>query len=714
MQNNPIYLDTSKSFEERVEDLVSRIPLKEKILHLTYKSPGNKKLGIKQYDWWNECLHGVARAGIATVFPQSIGLGATFNDDLIFKMADIISTEARAKHHEFQRKKNYSRYTGLTFWSPNINIFRDPRWGRGQETYGECPYLTGRLGVAFIKGLQGDDPKYMKVVATSKHYAVHSGPEKDRHHFNAVVSDKDLRETYLPHFKDSIVEAKAYSVMGAYNRTNYEPCCASTLLIQTILRNEWGFEGYFVSDCGAIRDFHAHHKVTKDGAESAALGVKKGCDLDCGIVYRDLNKSLKRNLITEEEINVSVKRLFLARFKLGMFDPPEMVPYAQIPYSKNDCEDHRQFALEVARQTIVLLKNENKFLPLDSSIGKILVTGPNADNLDSLLGNYNGDPSRYTTPLQGLRNLIKDQNKLIYAKGGDYFKNKEKQVEEALNLAKQPDIKIIFAFMGISPKFEGEEGFIKKDDREDVNLPENQLEYLKRLAELNKPIVLVLMNGSPISSVWAQENIPAILEAWYPGEEGGQAIAEVLFGQTSPAGRLPITFVKDVKDLPEFTDYRMDNRTYRYIETDPLYPFGFGLSYAKFEYSNLESNKKELDIGEKIQLKFNVANNSKINADEVIQIYFSHKDTKVKVPKYQLIHFQRTNFGPNESKEITIDIEPKKLSIILENGTRVLEPGTLKMYIGGSLPDNRSVELMGKAPLKVEVSVKGNRTQIEY
>jgi beta-glucosidase len=702
MKEKPLYLDCTKSFEERVEDLVSRLSLKEKILHLTYKAPGNKKLGINPYDWWNECLHGVARAGIATVFPQSIGLGATFDEDLIYKIADIISTEARAKHHEFQRKKDFGRYKGLTFWSPNINIFRDPRWGRGQETYGECPYLTSRLGVAFIKGLQGDHPKYLKVVATSKHFAVHSGPEKERHSFNAIVSQKDLWETYLPHFEASIREAGAYSIMGAYNRTLNEPCCASKLLLKDILREKWQFKGYVVSDCGAIHDIHAHHKITKSPEESAALAVKMGCDLDCGYTYRSLRKAIKKKLISEEEIDVSVKRLFLARFKLGMFDPPEMVPYAQIPFSKNDCEEHRAFALEVSRKSLVLLKNRGDILPIRQLSGKILITGPNADSLDSLLGNYNGDPSKYTTPLAGFK-LAFSPDSILYEKGCDYFSFKESEFAKIEDRIKNESVEFIVACMGISPKHEGEERLVGTSDRSDISLPSAQESFLKRLKQLGKPIILVLLNGSPISSEWAHDNMDAILEAWYPGQDGGLAIAEAIIGKYSPAGRLPITFVRKTEDLPDFKDYNMKGRTYRYMEKEPLYPFGYGLSYSRFEYSNLRISSSKISFSDQLELEVDIKNTGLMDSDEVVQIYISHEDCPFLIPRYQLIAFKRVHIKKQELQSIKFDINSDRFHVVDETGNRVFVKGMATLYFGGAQPDPRSEKLMGQKVLNVKI-----------
>ncbi|HEY8343681.1 MAG TPA: glycoside hydrolase family 3 C-terminal domain-containing protein, partial [Bacillota bacterium] len=581
----PVFRDPNRDLEERVRDLVARLSLEEKISQMVYFSSALSRVGIPEYNWWNECLHGVARAGVATVFPQAIGLAASFNQELVEKVASAIADEARAKHHEFARKEDRGIYKGLTFWSPNLNIFRDPRWGRGQETYGEDPYLTGRLGVAFIRGLQGDHPKYLKVAACAKHYAVHSGPENLRHEFNAVVSRKDLRETYLPAFRDAVIEAKVESVMGAYNRVNGEPACASPMLLQQILREEWGFDGHVVSDCGAIEDIHKHHKYTSSPEESAALAVNNGCDLNCGRIFTYLQKAVEQGLITEEAIDQAVTRLLKTRFKLGMFDPAEKVPYANIPYEVNDSPEHRRLALQAARESIVLLKNEGGLLPLNrEEIKSIAVIGPNADSKDILLGNYFGQPSQYVTPLSGIREVAGPGVRILYAEGCDlttttpgfWGEKPTSGFAEAIAAVERADVAIMC--LGISPKLEGEEGAVANSDgggdRVSLELPGMQEELLKAVATVGKPVILVIFNGSPLAINWAQEEIPAIIEAWYPGEEGGRALAEVIFGDYNPAGRLPVTFVKSLDQLPAFTDYSMKGRTYRYMQAEPLYPFG--------------------------------------------------------------------------------------------------------------------------------------------
>ncbi|MDI3508871.1 MAG: beta-glucosidase [Clostridiales bacterium] len=693
----PAYKDVSLSFEDRAKDLVSRMTLSEKISQMIYDAPAIPRLDIPAYNWWNECLHGVARAGIATVFPQAIAMAATFNPELIHKVAEAISDEARAKHHEAVRNDDRGIYKGLTFWSPNINIFRDPRWGRGHETYGEDPYLTGRMGVAFVKGLQGDDPKYLKVVATPKHYAVHSGPESQRHSFDARVSLKDLRETYLPAFEECVKEGKAYSIMGAYNRTNGEPCCASKTLLKDILRDEWGFDGYVVSDCGAIDDIHMHHKVTKTAAESAALAVNNGCELNCGKTYEYLCQAVEQGLISEETIDQAVIKLSTARMRLGMFDPPEMVQYAHIPYEVNDSPEHRELALETARQSIVLLKNEKNILPLSKKLKTIAVIGPNADDLDVLLANYFGTPSKYVTPLEGIKNKVSPDTKVLYAKGCEVTGNSVDGFDEAVNIAEMSDIVIMC--LGLSPRIEGEEGDVADSDgggdRLHIDLPGMQEQLLETIYGIGKPIVLVLLNGSAIAINWAHEHVPAIIEAWYPGEEGGTAIADVLFGDYNPAGRLPITFVRSLDDLPPFTDYNMKGRTYRYFEKEPLYPFGYGLSYTSFKYSNLRLSATRLPAGNNLNINVDVENTGKLAGREVVQLYISDVEASVEVPMRQLCGIQCITLEPGQKQTISFTIKPQHMALFDYDGKRILEPGQFIIAVGGHQPDQRSTSLTG-------------------
>ncbi|MGQ9629403.1 MAG: glycoside hydrolase family 3 C-terminal domain-containing protein [bacterium] len=686
------YKNPSLPIEERVEDLVSRLTLEEKISQMVHSAPSIERLDIPAYDWWNECLHGVGRAGIATVFPQAIGLASTWNTELVYRVAIAISDEARAKHHEAVRRGIRDRYTGLTFWSPNINIFRDPRWGRGQETYGEDPHLTARLGVAFVKGLQGDDPRYLKLVATPKHFAVHSGPESERHHFDARVSERDLRETYLPAFKACVQEAKAASVMGAYNRTNGEPCCASKALLGDILRNEWGFDGYVVSDCGAIRDIYMHHRVAQTPEEAAAMAVDAGCDLNCGETYLALLKAVERGLISEETIDRSIKRLFKARFRLGMFDPPEMVPYAQIPYEVNDCQAHRELALQAARESIVLLKNEDGLLPLKKDLKSIAVIGPNADDVEVLLGNYNGTPSKAVTPLEGIRSKVSPHTEVLYAKGCEIDGSSTEGFEEAVELAQRSDVAIVV--VGLSQEIEGEEGQregvrggrASKGDRKDLNLPGVQEDLIKAIHATGRPIVVVLINGSPLSINWANEHAEAIVEAWYPGEEGGTAVADVLFGDYNPGGRLPVTFYKSVDQLPPFEDYNMAGRTYRYFGGEPLFPFGYGLSYTKFKYSNLRITPKKAKPQENVEISVEVQNVGDREGDEVVQLYVSDVSASVPVPIRQLQGFERINLAPGEKRTVRFTLTPSQMSLIDDEGRRVVEPGEFNVSVGGGQP----------------------------
>ncbi len=718
------YLNAELSPAQRAEDLISRMTLQEKISQMMYASPAIPRLGIPEHNWWNECLHGVGRAGIATVFPQAIAMAATFNSDLVFRIAVVISDEARAKHHEFSRLGDRGISKGLTFWSPNVNIFRDPRWGRGQETYGEDPHMAGEMGVAFVRGLQGDHPKYLKVVATPKHYAVHSGPEALRHHFDAVVSKKDLRETYLPAFKRCVQEGKAASIMGAYNRTNGEPCCASQTLLQEILREEWGFEGYIVSDCGAIFDIHRHHTVTGTAEQSAALAVNNGCDLNCGKTYESLNKAVEQNLIEEAAIDQAVRRLFEARFRLGMFDPPECVPYAQIDYSTNDAPEHRALALTAAQQSIVLLKNTNGLLPLAKDTSIVAVIGPNGDDRGVLLGNYNGFPSRYVTILDGMRSRVSPRTKVLYAKGCDWIYKPRNHwgyggrddFSEALAAAQRADVVIMC--LGLNAQIEGEEGSAAisewKGDRLNIDLPAVQQELLEKVYAVGKPVVLVLLSGSPLAVNWAQEHVPAILAAWYPGEEGGGAIADVLFGYYNPAGRLPVTFVKSLDQLPPFTDYSMKGRTYRYMEEEPLYPFAYGLSYTSFRYSNLALSAELIEAGESIVVTGEVQNTGSLPGDEVVQLYLSHLQTSVPLPRWELKAFTRIGLAPGEKHEVSFTLAPRQMAVINNRGRCILEPGSCRVYLGGCQPDPRSRKLTGKMPVSACFRIRGETTELAY
>lgn len=700
-----IYADPAQPVAARVADLILRMTLEEKISQMVHLSPAIERLGIPAYNWWNECLHGVGRAGIATVFPQAIGMAATWDVDLLHRVAVAISDEVRAKHHAALGEDGSSaQYYGLTFWTPNINIFRDPRWGRGQETYGEDPYLTSRMGVAFIKGLQGNDPKYLKLAATAKHYAVHSGPEHERHHFDARVDERDLRETYLPAFEACVREAKVAAVMGAYNRTNGEPCCASPTLLQKILREEWGFggpdgvDGHVVSDCWAIHDIHAHHRVVKTAPEASALAVKNGCDLNCGYTYGALLIAEQQGLIDEAAIDAALTRLFTLRFKLGMFDPPEMVPYAQIPIEANDCEAHRALALQTARESIVLLKNDAGFLPLNkASLKTIAVIGPNADDDLVLLGNYFGLPSRSVTPLQGIRDKVSAGVEVLYAPGCDIRGKDTSGFAEAIAAAQQADV--VIAVVGLSQLVEGEEGQeegVKGDqrstgDRTDLDLPGVQEALLQAVTDVGKPVVVVLLNGSAVALNWAEEHAAAIVELWYPGEEGGTALADVLFGDYNPAGRLPVTFYKSVDDLPPFHDYALGGRspaghTYRYFGGEVLYPFGYGLSYTTFAYSDLTLNADAIRPGESLTVSVKVQNTGVLAGDEVIQLYVRDVEASVPVPIRQLQGFTRVHLEPGAQQTVTFTLEPRQMSVIADDGQRVIEPGLFEVAVGGGQP----------------------------
>ena len=829
-----LYLDSTQPIVSRVHDLIGRMTLEEKVSQMLFTAPAIDRLGVAKHNWWNEGLHGLGRSGVATVFPQAIGIAATWNADLMQEVATAVSDEARAKHHEANRRGFQEMYTGLTYWSPNINIFRDPRWGRGQETYGEDPYLTAQMGVAFIKGMQGDDPNYFKLTATPKHFAVHSGPESLRHHFDARVSEQEMRDFYLFAFEATIKEANAASVMGAYNRTNGEPCCASPTLLQKILRDEWGFDGYVVSDCEAIRDIFENHKVVETAAEAAALAVNNGCELNCGRVYGALLEAVERNLIDEATIDQACERLFTARFKLGMFDPPEQVPYAQISMDVINSEAHQELALRTARESIVLLKNEDDLLPLSKDVGSIAVIGPNADTMQILLGNYHGTPETAVTPLEGIRRKVSPDTEVFYAPGckladgmpflqpipsaslrpidrttdemglngryyptanfsgtpqlervdsqinftwkdtnpltgewGDHFSikwdgylvppvsgeyalgaygfseyriyldgelivaNKQEhhpllqskpvnleagrfyrlQVEyvnegldpqiqllweaphvdyeaQALEVANKADVVVMV--MGLSAQLEGEEMPIQIEgfaggDRTDIKLPATQENLIKKVHALGKPVVLVLTNGSAVAISWAADNIPAILDVWYPGQAGGTAVSDVLFGDYNPAGRLPVTFYKSVDDLPPFEDYDVNGRTYRYFQGESLFPFGHGLSYSTFNYSNLNISQNEVAAGNDVTIQVDITNSSAQAGDEVVQLYCRLEKDEYSAIK--LIGFERLSFEPGASKTVTFQLDTKQLGLYDAEMRYMVQPQTAQLFIGRSATD---------------------------
>jgi len=830
----PPYWDPSLSLEQRVNDLVSRMTLEEKVSQMQDVAPAIPRLGIPAYNWWNEGLHGVARAGNATVFPQAIGLAATWDTDLVHRVAGVISTEARAKYNDAIQHGNTGRYFGLTFWSPNINIFRDPRWGRGQETYGEDPFLTGRIGVAFVTGLQGDDPNYLKTVSTPKHFAVHSGPEVLRHRFDVSVSPRDFADTYTPAFRATVMEGHADSIMCAYNSVRGEPACANHLLFDT-LRNKWDFKGYVVSDCWAISDIHQGHGFVLTLEQAAALSAKAGTDLSCGPEFAALPFAVENRLLSPGDIDLAVKRLFEARFRLGMFDPPERVPWTKLTIADNDTPAHRQLALEAARKSIVLLKNERNTLPLKSSVRTIAVIGPNADSLPVLLGNYNGTPSSYTTILDGIRKrffrcidcgrnvriltatgapltetsaitipgeyfgtggansqpglhaeyfantklsgapvlnrvdpavnfewnnvspapglppgnysvrwtgelvppvdgdyrlgastgggsriyldgkkIIDDwdphgtrtMTTLVHLLGGHPYSIRMEYthtwwestarllwlppnlMQEALSAARKADV--VIAVVGISPQLEGEEsdssdpGFFG-GDRLDLNLPQPQQELLESLSAVGKPLIVVLTNGSALAVNWAQEHAAAILEAWYPGEEGGMAVADVVSGEYNPAGRLPVTFYKSVTQLPPFGSYSMNGRTYRYFTEQPLYPFGYGLSFSSFNYSGAKASPDHAAPGVAMTVSVRVTNSSSLPGEEVVQLYLSHPGVE-DAPIRSLAGFLRIHLDPSASQTVDFPLGDRELSIVDENGVRRIVPGSVDVWIGGGQP----------------------------
>jgi beta-glucosidase len=694
------FLNSDLPLQVRVDDLVSRLTIEEKVLQLQHTAPAVERLGIPQYNWWNECLHGVARNGIATVFPQAIGMAATFNPELIQQEADVISTEGRAKYYEAISKGQHEIYQGLTFWSPNINIFRDPRWGRGQETYGEDPFLTSRIGVAFVKGLQGNDPDYLKVVATAKHFAVHSGPESQRHRFDAWVSETDFYETYLPAFEALVTEAKVYSVMSSYNRLFGTPTSCNTLTLVDILRGKWKFNGYVVSDCWAISDIYSFHKFVPEATQAVSLTLKAGCDLTCGNEYVHLVDALKRGYISENDLNVALKRLFTARFKLGMFDPPAKVKYASIPVTEYNTVAHNKLAREVARQSIVLLKNENNTLPVSKKIRKVAVVGPYANDTTVLLGNYNGIPSNPVTLLKGIQNKVGKGTRVSFAQGvekpevhaqGKNPENAAILAQEALLIAQTSDIVIFIG--GISPDLEGEElnlnvpGFMG-GDRTSLDLPQNQVDLLTKLKATGKPVVLILTNGSALAVNWADENLPAIIEAWYPGQEGGNAVADVLFGDYNPAGRLPVTFYKSVDDIPAFEDYSMKGRTYKYFTGTPLYAFGFGLSFTTFDYKEAFVQNSSVSASDSIKLSVKLSNTGKYDGDEVIQVYVKKPGDNMNNPIQSLIAFERISFLKGETKNVSFSIPVSRLRHYdPEISDYAVSEGSYEIFIGSSSDD---------------------------
>jgi len=818
--------------DARVADLLGRLTLEEKVGQMMNSAPAIPRLGIPAYDWWSEALHGVANNGRATVFPQAIGLAATWDVSLMRRVATVIGIEARAKHHEALRRNGGDSpiFQGLTFWSPNVNIFRDPRWGRGMETYGEDPYLTGRMAVAFVRGMQGDDPHYLRVVSTPKHFAVHSGPDPERHRFDAVVDERDLRETYLPAFRAAVTEADAQSVMCAYNRVDGTPACANQRLLGDILRKQWHFSGYVVSDCDAVDDIRAGHKLAADEAEASAMAVRAGTDVNCGTAFQGLVDAVHRGLVSEAVIDTAVGRLIRARIRLGMFDPPSRVPYAGTPYRENGSPAHVALALEATRKAIVLLKNDGT-LPLKRGLGTIAVIGPNSDDPETLLGNYNGLPANPITPLAGIRAKVGPGTAVLYARGSDlapgtpslvaipasalatdtgagakpgltgaYYANRTftgtpaatridagvafdwwdvapvpeipadtfsirwtgwlvppvtgryslgvsalglvrlflddsvlvqsgwpgtratdvdlvagrprriridflgrqpnavmhliwgvpnpHLLDDAVAAARRADAVILC--LGLSPRLEGEEmpvhipGF-EGGDRTSLDLPAPQEQLLEAVAAVGKPTVLVLLNGSALGANWAAQHLPAIVEAWYPGQAAGTAIADALFGDYNPAGRLPVTFYKSVDQLPPFADYRMAGRTYRYFTGEPLFPFGYGLSYTRFAYRDLQV-PASVHVGDSVVVSAEVENAGQVAGEEVVELYVSQKSATVPVPIRALAGLQRVALRPGERRRVTFTLTPLQLSLIDAQDRRVVAPGDYEISVGGKQP----------------------------
>ena len=654
-----------KTLDTRIYELIDKMTIEEKVSQLTNSAARIGRLNINKYDWWNEALHGVARAGTATVFPQAIGLAAMWDDELLFEIAEVISTEARAKYNKAQKEGNYERYYGLTFWSPNVNIFRDPRWGRGQETYGEDPYLTSKLGVNFIKGLQNNGAKHLRTAACAKHLAVHSGPEDTRHGYNVNVSQKDLFETYLPAFESCVREGQVEAVMGAYNAVNGVPCCCNDYLLNKVLRNEWGFKGHVVSDCGAIYDIKKHHHYTDSHKESAAISVKNGCDLNCGDIYKHLIDAYEEDLITEEEIDTALYNTLKTRFKLGMFD--EHTEYDNIDYSVVACENHRELSLRASRESIVMLKNDG-ILPLKKNeIKSVAVIGVNGDSKEVLLGNYNGFPLEYHTVLKGLSDYLGENATISYEQGCKFFKKKRSSLKKAVKLAENSDVAVVC--LGLDASYEGEEGDANNPycagDRKTIEIIDVQLELLKAVKEVNDKVILLMFCGGAVAFGEAKDLSNAIFNCWYPGEMGGKAIAQLLFGEYSPSGKLPVTIYSSTKDLPDFDDYSMNNRTYRYFNGTPEFPFGFGLSYTKFQYGELQKEK----INENIKITVTVKNVGDFDGKEVVKLFKSEKDA-INQPIKSLARFKKITLKKGEEKTVEFILTPDDFTHINEDGEK--------------------------------------------
>lgn len=706
-QETPVYFNPEYSIDDRVESLIQQMTLEEKVSQMVYNSPAIARLNIPTYNWWNESLHGVARSGRATVFPQAIGLGATFDPDLLFRISTAISDEARAMYNA-QIKMGYrNQYGGLTFWTPNINIFRDPRWGRGQETYGEDPYLTSQLGVAFVKGLQGNDPSHLKTAACAKHFAVHSGPEKLRHEFNATASNKDLNDTYLPAFH-ALVNAGVESVMCAYNSTNGEPCCANNYLIKDVLRGKWNFKGHVVSDCWALVDFYEGHKVCSNAVEASAMALKAGVNLNCGSVYPSLIEAVKQGLVGEGEIDSSLAVLLITRFKLGLFDPEGSNLYDTIPTSVIDSETHRALAKEAALKSMVLLKN-NGALPLKNNLSKYYITGPNATSVESLLGNYHGVNGRMTTFMEGIVAAVDPASQAQYRPGTLLANDNVNPIDWVVGDAIKSNATIVV--LGINSYIEGEEGesllSAFAGDRLDYNLPKNQISFLRKLCEGNpNPVIAVITGGSPINLAEVMELADAVIFSWYAGEEGGNALADIIFGKVSPSGKLPITFPKSLDQLPAYEDYNMAGRTYRYMEKEPLLPFGFGLTYSSFSFSEPSISSGTIKSGKSVKISTTVTNTGNFQSENVVQLYVSRIDDTELTPLFSLKRVERIALKPGESKHLQFEISSQLLENINDEGISVFEKGFYKIYISTSLPTQRSLDLGGDKFVSASLKVR--------
>ncbi|MCF0130492.1 MAG: glycoside hydrolase family 3 C-terminal domain-containing protein [Pseudobutyrivibrio sp.] len=701
--------DNIEALKKQAMALISQMTLEEKVSQTLNWAKAIDRLDIKAYNWWNEALHGVARAGVATVFPQAITMAATFDEDLIEEVADTISTEGRAKYNYQQKYNDTDIYKGLTFWSPNVNIFRDPRWGRGHETFGEDPYLTSRMGVRFINGIQQEDNGVLKAAACAKHFAVHSGPEDIRHEFNAEVSQQDLRETYLPAFEACVKEAHVEAVMGAYNRTNGEPCCGHKQLLGDILRKEWGFTGHVVSDCWAIRDFHQGHKVTKDAFESVSLAMNNGCDLNCGNLFECLVEAVEKGMVEESRLDEAICNLYVTRMKLGILGEQKPSKYDALGVMDIDTPQAKALNLKASKEGMVLLKNDG-LLPLDKKKYKTIgVIGPNANNRRCLVGNYEGTASEYVTLLEGIKAAVADDARVLFSDGCHLFKDKVEELgtsndreAELLSICDASDV--IILCMGLDSGLEGEEGdqgnAYASGDKPNLNLPGIQQKVIDMVVATAKPVVLVLVAGSALALTKSSQEVGAFLYAGYPGAQGGNAVASILFGEHSPEGKLPITFYKTTEELPEFTDYSMKGRTYRYMTQEALYPFGYGLSYTDFEITNAKISTDTIS-SEDVTVELDITNSGDYDGAQTIQVYI--KLNKEGTPNPQLKAFKKVRLKKGESNHVKLTLESDAFALYNEEGIKVINEGDYTVYVGISQPDTRSISLLGKKPVEFKL-----------